>query len=357
MVGHIKSWLLSLLSSTKSNSVVNEIRGADISAPRFSRDKIMRKEISTCFVVKNEAKYIIRAIKSVLPFSNEIVLIDTGSSDGTPEIVEKFMTSINCRSMLEIDRAGDRFHVDGVFHFGNAKDYSLKFASCDYVMWMDGSEYVENPTAVLEAFNASYAKTGGMFVLSMLTRLGNMTWPRHRLFPKKYSKFEGAVHETPVFVGDLTPIDTDIIITHEVKSTRASSLPRNLAILLKDWEENKSSRNAFYLGCTYYDMAKYDLAYEYYLIRINNYDRKEFYDETVKAYENACECLVKLRRKKELYSLVKEFNDFAPKHRQPAYYAAKYHELNGDRVKYSANMVIFNSREKQPSVMWNDKGF
>ena len=49
-----------------------------------------RNTLSICMIVKNEEANIGRAIESFLPFADEIIVNDTGSTDRTIEIVKSF---------------------------------------------------------------------------------------------------------------------------------------------------------------------------------------------------------------------------------------------------------------------------
>ena len=44
--------------------------------------------LSLCMIVKNEAENVARAIKSVLPIVDEVIIVDTGSVDDTIEIIK-----------------------------------------------------------------------------------------------------------------------------------------------------------------------------------------------------------------------------------------------------------------------------
>ena len=44
--------------------------------------------IAVCMVVKNEAQRIVDCLESVLPQVDEVIVIDTGSTDGTPELLK-----------------------------------------------------------------------------------------------------------------------------------------------------------------------------------------------------------------------------------------------------------------------------
>ena len=46
--------------------------------------------ISLCMIVKNEEAVLERCLKSVGDIADEIVIVDTGSTDGTKEIAEQY---------------------------------------------------------------------------------------------------------------------------------------------------------------------------------------------------------------------------------------------------------------------------
>jgi glycosyltransferase involved in cell wall biosynthesis len=52
------------------------------------------KRISLCMVVKNEAEFLGRCLNSILPLVQEVILVDTGSSDGTFQIARRFNVRI-----------------------------------------------------------------------------------------------------------------------------------------------------------------------------------------------------------------------------------------------------------------------
>ncbi|MBC7475937.1 MAG: glycosyltransferase [Candidatus Sericytochromatia bacterium] len=50
--------------------------------------------ISVCIAAKNEEAYISQCIESVYDIANEIIVLDTGSTDKTKEIVKSFFKTI-----------------------------------------------------------------------------------------------------------------------------------------------------------------------------------------------------------------------------------------------------------------------
>lgn len=90
--------------------------------------------LSIATIVKNESSQIGDFLKSLIDFADEIVVVDTGSIDGTVGIVEQFMKEEHAKVSLS--------HYDhkGVFHYGIAKNYAIKKASKDFVLILDADE-------------------------------------------------------------------------------------------------------------------------------------------------------------------------------------------------------------------------
>jgi len=76
--------------------------------------------ISACLVVRNESLVLDRCLSNLSGAVDEIVVVDTGSTDATPEIVAGFGASI-CR----YDWSND---------FSAARNVGLDAASCDWIL-------------------------------------------------------------------------------------------------------------------------------------------------------------------------------------------------------------------------------
>ena len=50
--------------------------------------------VSLCMIVKDESQVIERCVRSVLPFIDSWTVVDTGSSDATPEIVKAVLSHL-----------------------------------------------------------------------------------------------------------------------------------------------------------------------------------------------------------------------------------------------------------------------
>lgn len=86
-------------------------------------------KLSACLIVKNEEKHLDRCLASVKPIVDEIVVIDTGSTDRTVEIAEKYGAKIG--------------HFEWCDDFSAARNESLKLATGDWALWIDADEELD----------------------------------------------------------------------------------------------------------------------------------------------------------------------------------------------------------------------
>lgn len=91
--------------------------------------------ISVCTIVKNERDRIDDFLASLVDFVDEIVIVDTGSTDDTIIHIENFISihkSANIRFFKYVSTGG--------FHYGIAKNFSIDNATKDYVIVLDADE-------------------------------------------------------------------------------------------------------------------------------------------------------------------------------------------------------------------------
>ena len=90
-------------------------------------------KISACVIAKNEAENLPRWLASMQVFADEMIVVDTGSTDATAQIA----------------RAGGAkvFHFDWVDDFAAAKNFALDKAQGDWVVFTDADEYFTEESA------------------------------------------------------------------------------------------------------------------------------------------------------------------------------------------------------------------
>jgi len=88
--------------------------------------------ISLCMIIKNEGKVLSRCLDSLKDLMDEIIIIDTGSTDNTKEIARKYTNMI--------------YDFEWTDDFSAARNYSFSKATKDYI-------YVADADEVLDAVN------------------------------------------------------------------------------------------------------------------------------------------------------------------------------------------------------------
>lgn len=82
--------------------------------------------VSLCMIVKNEEDVLERCLKSVAGLVDEIIIVDTGSTDRTREIATHFTNQI--------------FDFPWQDDFSAARNEAFSHASMDYCMWLDADD-------------------------------------------------------------------------------------------------------------------------------------------------------------------------------------------------------------------------
>ena len=86
-------------------------------------------ELSLCMIVKNEEERLARCLSGVQGAVDEIVIVDTGSTDGTKRVARQFTTRV-------YDYAWDD-------DFSAARNASLDRATKPFILWLDADDVVE----------------------------------------------------------------------------------------------------------------------------------------------------------------------------------------------------------------------
>ena len=85
--------------------------------------------VSLCMIVKNEETVLARCLDSLEGLMDEIIIVDTGSTDATKEIAMRYTKHV-------YDYAWKQ-------DFSQARNYSLSLATCDYIYCADADEVLD----------------------------------------------------------------------------------------------------------------------------------------------------------------------------------------------------------------------
>ncbi|QCX34238.1 glycosyltransferase [Caloramator sp. E03] len=222
--------------------------------------------ISLCMIVKNEEENIKRCLDSVYDIVDEIIIVDTGSTDRTVEIAKKYNAKI--------------YNFEWNNNFSDARNFSLDMASCDWILIMDADDELERKDKdklILltknENVNAYFLQTlsyvGEKPGLDIIMNLNI------RLIRNKMGyKFYGAIHEQ-IKPNDMDKNRKDAIKVENIRFYHYGYInktvkdknkrKRNMEIIEKELQrEPNNGFMLFNMGSEYYALEDYKKALEYY---------------------------------------------------------------------------------------------
>lgn len=229
---------------------------------RLEKKKGKREvSLSLCMIVKNEAETLPICLKSVEGIMDQIVIVDTGSEDGTIEAARSFGAEV--------------YHFDWIDDFSAARNESLKHATGDYIIWLDADDVIspEQAKRLLELKLHMSKKRKRAYYLKIYNEMGgtaDFTASQLRIFPNLPElRFRRRVHEQIIFSIDEQKIKTetvDITINHlgYGKGEQEKKYNRNRPLLLKELEENPDDFEMLYFLCrNHYLDGRYEIALNY----------------------------------------------------------------------------------------------
>lgn len=167
-------------------------------------------------IVKDEEQTLARCINCVKNFADEIVVVDTGSTDGTVKIARSLTDKV--------------FFFEWCDDFSAARNFSFSQAGCDLVMWLDADDIITPENAELigelkerDDFDVAFLKYAAAFDGDTPT----FVYYRERIFRRSLNfKWQGFVHEAISPAG--RQVYSPACIYH--KKVKSGDPKRNLAI-------------------------------------------------------------------------------------------------------------------------------
>ncbi len=203
--------------------------------------------VSLCMIVKNEEAVLGRCLASVAEAVDEIIIVDTGSTDRTKEIARQFTDLI--------------YDFEWIDHFSAARNFSFSKATMDYCMWLDADDVImeEDRRALIHLKKELSCDVVMMKYHTAFDDKGAplFTYYRERLLRREAGfQWEGVVHEAITPKGEV--LYSEIAVTH---SKEKSADPcRNLRIYEKALSsgEKFAPRDRFYFAreLTYHNRDK-----------------------------------------------------------------------------------------------------
>ncbi|MBM7854289.1 glycosyltransferase involved in cell wall biosynthesis [Desulfohalotomaculum tongense] len=262
--------------------------------------------VSLCMIVKNEAENLARCLSSVENLVDEIIVVDTGSTDGTPEIARRFKARV--------------FNFRWVNDFSAARNYSLEQATGDWIIYLDADE--ELMVDDREHFYSLLSRSGveGYYfnIINSTSDQPGGQLLRHsnlRLFRNNPAyRFQGAVHEQiiPSILASKPSaklLSAGIQIFHHGYRPNAikekNKTGRNLDILQKQVAENPQDNFLRYnLAVALFERDDLEASLAEFQKVLESLDLKAGYAPTV--YRNYAICLLRNNQPRQALDIAEE---------------------------------------------------
>ena len=225
-------------------------------------------KISACWIAKNEADNIKQSIESVIDIADELIVVDTGSTDNTVEVAKSFGARVE--------------HFQWINDFSAARNHALSFATGDIIIFLDCDEWfiqklgssdrdfiesLYNKNPKLDHVSVKWInidkQTGAFLGESVVNRI---------FANKERIRYKGRIHEhldTPGGMNGLLVVDR-LALNHSgyTKTLVAGKLSRNTELLeaaaLNDTKEGSQNwvRIQTYLVREYFNAGQTKKAIE-----------------------------------------------------------------------------------------------
>ena len=232
-----------------------------------------KKTLGLSMIVKNESHVILRLLSSVAPIIDYWVIADTGSTDGTQEIIQKFFD--------EKKIPGQLLQIDWRDDFSYARNKSLEEVEkhVDYGMWIDADEEL----IIDPLFDKDKMLSQDLDSVSFRTIYGRVDYTRKNIWKTGIGfKWDGPIHELLSSKEEHTggiAVGLHVIVRAEGSSwgNIKEKYLGHARILEKHANETNDPRWIFYTAQSYRDAQEYPTAIEWYKKRAEI--KEGFYEE------------------------------------------------------------------------------
>lgn len=280
-----------------------------------------RPTVCLNMIVKNESEVIERCLRAAKPLIDYWVIVDTGSTDGTQEIIKKFMKDIP-----------GELHERPWKNFGHNRNEALQLAKnkANYLLFIDADEeFVIEPNFSFPPLTESF--------YYITTQFGGTEYVRNQLIKSDLDwKWVGVLHEVlccpqATKGGHLLGVK-DLVHTDGARSQDPNKYLKDAALLEEALKENPNdTRNQFYLAQSYRDAGKSELALMHYQKRVEmgGWDEEVFWS----MLQIARLLQVLQKDPEEIVAQYEKTFAFRPTRLEPLYDLAHFYRMREDFEK------------------------
>lgn len=230
--------------------------------------------ISVCMITRDDKDKLNRSLNALKDYELEVVVVDTGSVDGTKEMLKEWQNNNDKKFTLV---CGDFVWCND---FSKARNYSLSLASNDKILMVDSDDVVEEMDLqrLEKLMDENEMSIGRLLIRNKINQNGiinfQLNWFAH-IFDRRYYEYSGRIHEqvTPI---KGSPADTGseilpyynapVTLMHDgylgTPEQRRKKAARNIALLEQEIKEKGDDPyvlcqlgKSYYLACDYKQAA------------------------------------------------------------------------------------------------------
>ncbi len=212
----------------------------------------MRNGLSAVLIVKNEEKLLERCLRS-LDLVDEIIVLDTGSTDRTVEIAKRLTSKVYSCPPVE------------PFHFGNARNMALQYAKQDWILTIDADEICRDG-CIKEIRKAMWNNSRATaftvkFIVASEGGENPASIPKMKVFRRGYWSWQHRIHEILVPAKAARVADLPEAVMEHLpppEAEKAARRQQNLDLLkVAVGESPEYIRNARQLGMELFSREQY----------------------------------------------------------------------------------------------------
>ena len=222
-------------------------------------------KITLSMIVKNEERYLRDCLESVKDIVDEIILVDTGSTDSTISIAKKYGASV--------------YSFGWVNDFSAARNFALSKSTGNWILYLDADERLSESSKIeLQELIKNKKNIGYNCIINNLDEQTNtpklMKYVRFFRNSKNIA-FSGKAHEQiepSLIANNYKIINSTIEITHLGYNVCEEELmlkaDRNLELLLSEYKNKPNSYLAYQIANSYSILKEKENSVRYFRIAL-----------------------------------------------------------------------------------------
>jgi glycosyltransferase involved in cell wall biosynthesis len=229
-------------------------------------------KVALVMIVRNEARCIARCLRSAMPFVDEMIVLDTGSTDATVRIARDIGAQVR--------------HFTWVADFAAARNAALGYSSARWNLILDADEWISDAASRTEfaaALDVATPFVGLLPIHSEFDLQGRVEVEKSwipRLLPDGV-RYQGTIHEQPVSSLAWRRLELPIFHDGYRRDLAAQKKGRNESLLLTALESKPADSYLLY------QLGKNYEAYEDYAKAVVRYRQALALTDTKAMYRHA----------------------------------------------------------------------